>query len=164
MVWLKFLHIAAISIWTAGLICLPGLYVQRAHVEDDQALYRLQGLVRFAYVSLISPAAYVAVGSGIGLIFLQGTFAPWFSLKLAFVGVLVVAHILTGLVIIRLFEKGEIYPPWRFVAVTAFTVLVVLAILFVVLAKPPLHFDWLPANLFRPGSLGEHLRQFIPWR
>ena len=89
MVWLKFIHMAAISIWCGGLICLPGLYAQRHNVETDDALYRLQGLVRFAYVSLISPAAFVAVGSGIVLFFLQGTFVEWFSLKMAFVGVLV---------------------------------------------------------------------------
>ncbi len=163
MVWLKFIHMAAISIWCAGLICLPGLYAQRHRVENDEALYRLQGLVRFAYVSLISPAAFVAIGSGIGLIFLQATFVEWFSVKMAFVGVLVVIHILTGLVIIRLFEDGERYPAWRFVAVTIVTTLVTLAILIVVLAKPPLHWDWLPMDLTRPGALRDIVGEFIPW-
>ncbi|MFN3764454.1 MAG: CopD family protein [Aliihoeflea sp.] len=163
MVWLKFVHLAAISIWCGGLICLPGLYAQRHAVESDDALYRLQGLVRFAYVSLISPAAFVAIGSGVGLIFLQTTFVEWFSLKLAFVGVLVFIHILTGLVIIRLFEKGEMYPAWRFVAVTIVTTLVVFAILAVVLAKPPLDFDWVPADLMRPGALRDIVGNFIPW-
>ena len=163
MVWLKFVHLAAISIWCGGLICLPGLYAQRHAVESDDALYRLQGLVRFAYLSLISPAAFVAIGSGVGLIFLQSTFVEWFSLKLAFVGVLVFIHILTGLVIIRLFEKGEMYPAWRFVAVTIVTTLVVFAILAVVLAKPPLDFDWVPADVMRPGALRDIVGNFIPW-
>ena len=153
MVWLKFVHLAAISIWCAGLICLPGLYAQRHTVESDDALYRLQGLVRFAYVTLISPAAFVAIGSGIGLVFVQSTFVEWFSLKMALVGVLAVIHILTGLVIIRLFEKGEMYPAWRFVAVT----------IAVVLAKPPLDFDWVPADWVRPGALRDIVGGFIPW-
>jgi protoporphyrinogen IX oxidase len=163
IVWLKFVHVAAIAIWCAGLICLPGLYVQRAHVRDEQALYRLQGLVRFSYVSLISPAAFVAVASGTALIFVAGTFVPWFSLKLAFVGALVVIHLLTGLVIIRLFEEGQIYPAWRFVAVTCVTVFVTIAILVIVLAKPRLGFDDWPDLLTTPGALGELLGGFIPW-
>ncbi|MHB2267269.1 CopD family protein [Aliihoeflea sp. PC F10.4] len=161
MVWLKFIHMAAISIWCAGLICLPGLYAQRHAVEGD-ALYRLQGLVRFAYVSIISPAAFVSIGSGIALIFLQATFVEWFSVKMAFVGVLVVIHILTGLVIIRLFEDGESYPGWRFVGVTIATTLVVFAILVVVLAKPPLHWDWVPVDFTRPGALRDFVAEFIP--
>jgi uncharacterized membrane protein len=163
MVWLKFIHMAAISIWCAGLICLPGLYAQRHNVESDEALYRLQGLVRFAYVALISPAAFVSIGSGIALIFLQATFVEWFSLKMVFVGILVVIHILTGLVIIRLFEQGERYPAWRFVGVTVVTTFVVFAILVIVLAKPPLHWDWVPADLMRPGALRELVGEFIPW-
>ena len=43
---LKFVHIAAIAIWTAGLISLPSLYVQRAHVTSDDALYRMQRMTR----------------------------------------------------------------------------------------------------------------------
>ena len=55
--------IAAIAIWTAGLISLPSLYVQRAHVTSDDALYRMQRMTRFAFVALISPAAFIAVTS-----------------------------------------------------------------------------------------------------
>lgn len=161
MVWVKFLHVAAISIWCAGLICLPGLYLQRAHVQDDDALYRMQALVRFSYVTLISPAAFVSVASGIVLIFLRSTFIEWFSLKLVFVGLLVVLHIVTGLVIVRLFDKGRIFPVWRFVAVTVMTLIVTMAILFVVLGKPQLHWDWLPRDAMRPGALGEFGRELI---
>lgn len=161
IVWLKFVHVAAIAIWCAGLIALPGLYVRRARVSAYEDLYRLQGLVRFSYVGVISPAAFVSVGSGIGLIFVAGTFEVWFSMKLIFVGLLVVIHILTGLVIIRLFEEGEVYPIWRFVAVTALTVVATLGILYFVLAKPDLE---MPSNgLFRPGALRDLLGGFIPW-
>lgn len=160
--WLKFVHIATIAIWAAGLISLPGLYVQRAHVADDEQLYRLQRIVRSAYVRLISPAAFVAVASGIALIFLRETFAAWFSLKLAFVAGLVVIHALTGLVIIRLFREGEVYPVWRFVAVTALTFAIVIVILVLVLAKPEIAIAY-PAALGKPGALRELLSDFIPW-
>lgn len=163
ILWLKFVHVAAIAIWSGGLICLPWLYVQRASAPEGPELYRLQALVRFSYVAMISPAAFVAVGSGIGLIFAAGTFQPWFSLKLALVGILVVVHILTGLVIIRLFEAGEVYPRWRYAAVTVATVGVVTSILFVVSAKPIFDFGFLGNFLTTPGALGELGRDLIAW-
>jgi len=159
---LKFLHIAAIAVWAGGLVSLPALYVQRAHVRDDHALYQLQMIVRFSYIAVISPAAFIAVGSGIALIFGQQTFAGWFSVKLFFVAVLVVLHVLTGLVIIRLFREGEVYPVWRFVFATAATCVVVVIILFVVLAKPVFSVE-LDADILRPGGLRDLVRTLSPW-
>jgi protoporphyrinogen IX oxidase len=141
---------------------LPGLYVQRAHVKDDDSLFRLQMIVRYAFVTIISPAAFLAVVSGIVLIFGQETYAPWFSIKLLFVGVLVVTHILTGLIIIKLFKKGEVYPVWRFVLATVATSTVVAAIVFIALAKPVVEFD-LPDEMTRPGGLKALAERFSPW-
>ncbi len=163
MIWLKVVHLAAIAIWSGGLICLPGLYVQRAHVPNRESLHRLQAMVRFLYVAVMSPAAFVAIGSGTALIFLRQTFENWFSLKLALVGVMVIIHILTGLVIIRLFDKGQVYPVWRFVAVTLVTVAVVGAILAVVLAKPDVP-NLLPRAMSEPGALGRLLEPLNPFR
>lgn len=163
MIWLKVVHLAAIAIWSGGLICLPGLYVQRAHVPDRESLHRLQAMVRFLYVAVMSPAAFIAIGSGTALIFLRQTFETWFSLKLALVGVMVVIHILTGLVIIRLFDKGQSYPVWRCVAVTLVTVAVVGAILAVVLAKPDVP-NLLPRAMSEPGALGRLLEPLNPFR
>lgn len=163
MLWIKLIHVAAISIWSAGLICLPGLYVQRTHVPDDESLHRLQGMVRFLYVVIVSPAAFIAVGSGTALIFLREAWVPWFSLKLVFVGAMVVIHILTGLVIIRLFEKGNLYPVWRFIAVTVVTVLVVAMVLTIVLAKPDVP-NLLPDAMSEPGALSRIVLDLNPFR
>lgn len=160
--FLKFIHIITIAIWAAGLISLPGLYVQRANVKDKEALYRLQMIVRYAYVTIISPAAFLAVLSGTALIFGQQTYAPWFSLKLLFVGFLVVTHILTGLIIIRLFKEGGVYPVWRFVVATVATSVVVIAVVFIALAKPPVGLE-LPVELTRPGGLKALAERFSPW-
>lgn len=161
IVWFKFIHIAAIAVWCAGLIALPSLYVQRSHAASEGVLFRLQALVRFAYVTLISPAAFVAVGSGIVLIFLRQTYAPWFHVKLAFVTLLVIIHVLSGLVIIRLFDEGQSYPVWRFVAVTAMTVASATAIITVVLLKPDFGADFLPEALSEPGALREIVASII---
>jgi uncharacterized membrane protein len=163
MIWLKFLHVTAIAVWSAGLISLPGLYLRRAHVPDEDALHRLQALVRFLYVRIVSPAAFIAVGSGIALIFLRGTFEPWFSVKLLLVGMLVFGHILTGLVIIRLFEEGNVYPVWRFLTVTIISIVVVVGILFVVLAKPDFP-DVIPAVMREPGALRDIVLDLNPFQ
>lgn len=163
MIWLKMLHLAAIAVWSAGLVGLPGLHVRRTHVDSEDEKHRLQAMVRFLYVGIISPAAFVAVGSGTALIFVRQAFEPWLSLKLVLVGALVTIHILTGLLIIRLFEAGNVYPVWRFIAVTAATLAVTVAILFVVLAKPEVP-DLLPAALSEPGTLGAIAGGLNPFR
>ena len=160
---LKFLHIATIAIWTAGLISLPSLYVQRASVKDDVTLFRMQRMTRFAFVALISPAAFVAVASGIALSFLRDVFSAWFSWKLAFVGLLALFHVFSGLVVIRLFREGEVYPAWRFVLATASCCAVVMAILVLVLAKEAPAIS-LPAVMSEPGGLKRLLDPITPWR
>jgi len=162
--WMKVIHIAAIAIWMAGLVSLPGLYVQRAHVTGEDQLLRLQRMVRFAYVQLISPAAFIAVASGTALIFLREAFEPWLTVKLTLVGGLTVVHSLTGLVIIRLFQEGEVYPVWRFVGATAFTVLLAFGVLYLVLAKPPLDAGLLPDALSEAGALRRLADGLNPWR
>jgi protoporphyrinogen IX oxidase len=159
----KFIHIAAISIWAGGLVCMPFLYVQRSSVGEDQHLHRMHAMTRFFYVVILSPSAFVAVGSGIALIFLQQTFDAWFSLKLFFVGLLVMVHIVSGLVIIKLFDEAGTYPRWRYVAVTMLTTLVITAILVVVSGKPVIDPGDLYPDFFAPGHLGELLAPFIPW-
>lgn len=163
MVWVKLLHVATIALWSAGLLCLPGLYVQRSHVPAGPGLYRLQALVRFLYVGLMSPAAYLAIASGTLLIFLRGTWTPWFAMKLLFVGVLAAIHILTGAVIIRLFNEGEIYPVWRFFVVTVLTMATIVVILLLVLGKPEVP-PVLPHWLQEPGALRRLVEQFNPFR
>lgn len=164
IVWLKLLHIAAVCVWMAGLVSLPGLYVQRAGVREGERLYLLQRTVRFTFLKLMSPAAFLAIASGAALIFATGVFMPWLSAKLALVAMLALLHTLTGLVIIRLFEEGEVYPVWRFVAVTAVTVVLIVAVLALVLAKPEL--DWrglVPVVLTEPGGLRRLVEDLSPW-
>jgi len=163
ILWLKILHVAAISIWCAGLIGLPVLYLQRAHVGEQDRLHRLQQLVRFFYVALISPAAFIAIGSGIALIFAAGTFVPWFAAKLFLVGGLVIIHILLGLVVIRLFDNEQIYPVWRYLAMTTLTLPLITAILVVVLVKPHIRENVFPAALSEPGGLQRMAEPFISW-
>lgn len=159
-VGLKIIHVAGISLWAAGLVALPSLYLQRKALEGDR-LDQLHAFVRALYVRLLSPAAFVAVASGTVLIFLQGTFEAWFSLKLLLVGLLVAIHIGSGLLILRLFEVNGTFAPWRAPVSTLLSLSVISGILFLVLAEPQIGSfgqEW-----FRPGALGEALGPLVPF-
>lgn len=160
--WLKFIHVATIALWSAGLIALPFLYRQRRGLEGE-ALHRLHAFTRFFYVALVSPAAFVAIGSGTVLIFLMGTYEAWFSAKLLAVAMMTGIHIFSGLMILRLFEPGQYYPAWRFALIVPLTLLVIASILFLVLGKPRLDWPDFLAELFTPGRLGEIVAPFIAW-
>lgn len=159
---LKAVHVIAIAVWSVGLVCLPFLYLQRKRL-GGAALHRLHNFTRFFYVALVSPSAFVAVGSGIILIFQQQTFEAWFSVKLGLVGCLVFIHVTSGALILRLFEPDQSYPAWRFVAVSAMTLCVVALILLTVLGKPHWTTPGAMAEFFAPGALGTALGDLIAW-
>ncbi len=69
-------------------------------------LEQLHRITRFVYVAMTSPAAFIAIGSGTALIFLQTTFHEWFSLKMVLVGAMVMLHVLAGLTLAQLFCRG----------------------------------------------------------
>lgn len=150
----KAIHIGAIAFWSAGLIALPFMYRQRAGLED-RALYRLHAFTRRLYVGVVSPAAFLAIGSGTVLIFLQGTYEAWFSAKLALVALLAGIHIFSGLMVLKLFEPDGRYPAWRFAMVVPGTLLVISSILVLVLGKPTLTMPSEMAAFFAPGALSK---------
>lgn len=139
--YLKALHIAMLAIWCGGVLALP-LMLARHDPALGQADYaRIRRYSHFAYTLGVTPAAVLAVASGAALIFVREVFVPWMFLKLAFVGVLVAAHGWVGHNIIAVAEtKGKHVPPHP--AIPASLALTpIIAILFLVLAKPG--FAWL---------------------
>ncbi|WP_297110718.1 CopD family protein [uncultured Devosia sp.] len=158
--WLKFIHVATIAGWSAGLIALPLLYRERRGLSGE-ALHKLHAFTRFFYVGLVSPAAFVAIASGTVLIFLQGTYENWFSAKLVGVSVMTGVHIFSGLMILRLFEPGGVYPLARFVIVLTLTFSAIAAILVLVLGKPDIAWPGILARFFAPGALSELFEQLI---
>lgn len=159
--FLKFAHLATISIWSAGLIVLPFLFLQRRGLAAGTELDRLHRITRFVFVAMASPAAVVAIGTGTALIFTQATFTEWFTLKMVLVGLMVMLHVVAGLVAMRVFA-----PQGRFGArfATLLTVLylaLIVAIIWVVLAKPEIDSTQFYEDLFRPGGLAEWIAQLF---
>jgi uncharacterized membrane protein len=155
--FLKFLHLATISVWSGGLIILPFLFWQRRDIEIGPELDRLHRLTRFVYVGMTSPAAFLAIGSGTVLIFLQTTFLEWFSLKMLLVAIMVMLHVAAGLVLAHLFEPSGHFGRFSFVGLTIAYLVLITAVIWVVLAKPHIDSNQFATNLFTPGGL----RQFL---
>ena len=157
--FLKFVHLAAIALWSGGLIALPFLFWQRRTLEADLDLDRLHRVARLVYLELTSPAAFVAIASGTALIFLQATFAEWFSIKMALVGIMAMLHVLAGLVLVQLFLPEGRFSRLSYLALTSGYIVVITAIISVVLAKPHIDANQIAAHLFEPGGLGRWLHQ-----
>ncbi len=154
VIWLKFIHVIGIALWSAGLIGLPLLYRQRGGLSGND-LFRLHAFTRTFYVGLVSPAAFVAVGSGTALILLQGTYENWFSAKLVGVAAMTGIHIFSGLMILRLFEPEQSYPAWRMALAVTLTIIAISSILALVLAKPEIEWPRVLDDFFAPGALSD---------
>ncbi len=156
--FLKFAHLAAIAVWSGGLIALPFLFVQRRSVADGAELVRLHRITRLVFVELTSPAAFIAIASGTALIFLQATFAEWFSLKMVLVGLMAMLHVVAGLVLHELFKPNGRFGSVSCVALSTAYLFVICAIVWVVLAKPHIDSNLFAKHLFEPGALSRLLR------
>ena len=162
IVWLKSAHIVAMMFWCGGLLMLPSIYRQRGRVESKDAMHDLHRFARALFINVTSPAAFIAVAAGTALIFMRDVFTVWMMLKFAAVGALVALHVRLGYVILYLFDPGYRYARWRQVASTAATLVVILAILWLVLAKPEIGLAGIPAWMREPGGLQSLLETMRP--
>ena len=158
---LKFLHLATIAIWSAGLLALPFLFWQRRHLTPGKDLDRLHRITRLVYVELASPAAVIAIGSGTALIFLQATFQEWFSLKMLLVAIMSMLHVVAGLILATLFSPKGRFSRLAYAGLSTAYVVLISGILWLVLAKPDIDSNQFAAQLFEPGGLGRWLDQSL---
>ena len=156
---LKFIHLGAIAIWSGGLIALPFLFGQRRGLTATTELDRLHRITRLVYVELTSPAAFIAIASGTALIFLQATFVEWFSVKMVLVGIMAMLHVVAGLVMHQLFSPDGHFSRLSETALSIAYIVVIVAIIWVVLAKPHIDSNLFAPHLFEPGGLGRWLHQ-----
>lgn len=159
--WTKSFHIAALMIWSAGLLILPYIYARRNGLRGEP-LHEVHRLARTAFVHVTSPAAFVAVVAGMALIFLRDVFTVWMALKLLLVGALVIVHVRHGHVLLHLFDPGGAYARWRQYLATAVTLTLIVGILGLVLAKPIFEIAALPDWLTTPGGLQSLLETIMP--
>ncbi len=100
MLWLKALHVIAMVAWFAGLFYLPRLFVYHVDCEDAAGRARFEIMERRLYRAIMTPAAWVTVLAGLGLLWGYAwdlySRAGWLHAKLTLVALLVVYHWLCG--------------------------------------------------------------------
>lgn len=153
MLWLKFLHVAGLLIWVAGLLYLAAMLMGHRTVRDQQDFARIRMASRFIYMGFVSPAAFVAIGAGSALLFVSDALHSWMFLKLMAVGVLVIAHLQYGYVLAHLADQEARAPTLRVKLIAGAVSVSVLGILVLVLAKPHVSTAFVPEWLTEPGLL-----------
>ena len=100
MLWLKALHVIAVVCWFAGLFYLPRLFIYHLDCTTDAERARFETMERRLYNAIMTPAAWVAVLAGLGLLLGYAwdlyIRAGWLHTKLTLVALLVIYHWLCG--------------------------------------------------------------------
>lgn len=149
---LKGLHIAGLTIWCGGLLALP-LMLGRHHPGMEAEDYDLiRRAVHTTYTMCVTPAAVIAVIAGTWLIFTREAFVPWLYAKLAFVALLVLVHAWFGHLIVQAAEEPQEHTPPKAYLLISAALVPVIAILFLVLAKPALGWISFPDLLLEPRN------------
>ncbi len=147
---LKAMHLGFLALWMAGLFALPRMLAlhDRGLVQAEYA--QIRRATHFGYVWAVTPAAVLAIFSGGTLIFLREVFTVWLFAKLILVAGLVAVHAWVGHTIINVAEtEGQHEPPDALIP-TVITVVLVVGVLILVLAKPELEELPMPAWLLAP--------------
>jgi protoporphyrinogen IX oxidase len=153
--FLKSAHIIALAVWCAGLIMLPVIlhyYGRGAKVRTQAGFATIRNLSHFSYTRLVTPAAVIAISAGTILIFLLELVDLWMLAKLVAVAGMVLVHAWLGHLIVQTGEGLGAYemPPPLIALVLGVPLMV--AVLWLVLAKPDLAplVDRIPAFLREP--------------
>ena len=154
MTWLvvtfKMVHVAALMVWCAGLVLLPLALSLHTAMPNQQRFNRVRLLTHVAYTQIVTPAAVIAVGAGLLLLFLLGVFEPWFGAKLLAVSLLVVCHAWAGHQVSQIAERRGCYEGASGVRAALGNVAVMIGILVLVLWKPEIPEEVMPDWLRSP--------------
>jgi protoporphyrinogen IX oxidase len=146
MLWFLVVHIGAVLFWCGGLLYLPALIAstKAGHAELGSAPRRYDSMARFVFTRITTPAALLAIVAGSAVFLLNQTTEGWLVAKLTLVSGLTIVHALVGLLVMRAEdENGKTVLPWCWVLAIAMCALMI-AIVWIVLAKPALEFPaWL---------------------
>ena len=133
--WVKILHVSAMVLWFAGLFFLPRLFVARHRGERDAAAAYFNGTANTLYFRLATPAALVAVASGMALI-AYGPTGAWLVMKLVVVTGAVFLHLYMGVVLYELGQGRDRHGPLVYRVLGWAPLVLVLAIAALTGAKP----------------------------
>ncbi|WP_207101317.1 CopD family protein [Paracoccus shandongensis] len=153
---LKALHVIALALWVGGLFGLPVMLSRHDPAIGQADFTRIRLASHISYVWVVTPAAVTAIVAGTWLIFLREVFVPWMFAKLVFVALLIGFHAWIGHHIVQVGESDGHHRTPRPLVPLLVLLVPVLAVLVLVLLKPPL------GGIPIPGWLAEPLGRQLP--
>ena len=135
MVWLKIIHILCVMGWMTSVFAVPrALIFWKREYAETQKFGPLGDLTRRLY-RFSAALMVIALITGIGLAASWG-FEPWLWAKLGLVLLLVIHYMMTGGMVIRA-KRGEFRESDLYLRIfNEISVVGVIAILWLVVAKP----------------------------
>lgn len=135
MPWLLLLHIIALLCWCGSLLYLPALIVGMAR-REAKGRHHFYPVARGLLTHVATPAALIAIISGTVLFLFHHVIAFWLLAKLTLVSGLVLCHVLTGGLVLRV-ERGACRHARLFCLLLGMASIgLIVGILSLVLAKP----------------------------
>lgn len=152
---LKALHLGFVVIWVAGLFALPRMLARHDRAVVQAEFAQIRRATHYGYVWVITPAAILAIASGLALVFLREVFTVWIFGKFILITGLVAVHAWVGGTIVEVAEtEGRHEPPGPLLP-TLMIVALSVGALTLVLGKPDL--TGLPVPIWLTEPLGRQL-------
>lgn len=140
MLWFLVLHIIALLFWAACLLYLPALIAGNAVRDNaiDEPPNPFDSISRLVFTRIATPAALLAIFAGTIVFVVDHSVYAWLIAKLTLVVGLVIVHTLQGMLILRAESRnGKPLRIWCLI-LAILACLLMAAIIWIVLAKPPL--------------------------
>jgi len=135
MIWLKVIHILCVMGWMTGIFAVPRALIFWHHEFDKQGSGGPTGQLTIRLFRFSALLGVIALATGLWLA-VEWSFPVWVHVKIGLIVLLIAHYAYTGHLVLRahrgVFEKSDRF--LRFFNETS--VLVVIAILYVVVAKP----------------------------
>ena len=143
LAWAMAAHIIALGVWSAALVLLAGLYALAPSLQERAEVQRHRVMCRYVFVILASPAAVLAILTGSVLVLLLGVEGSWLLAKLAVVALMALYHTYCGhLLDSQGMESRRSRPRRRHPILIGLPLVLISMILFLVLAKPDVVFEY----------------------
>jgi protoporphyrinogen IX oxidase len=137
--WIKALHIIAVTCWFAALFYLPRLFVYHSMSEDEASKERFKIMERKLYRGIMTPSAVIAIALGGYLIAMNPQFylqSTWMQVKLFCVALLIIYHFMCGHFLKQFRDainsRSHVFYRWF----NEFPVLLLIAIVILVVVRP----------------------------
>ncbi len=138
MLWIKAVHVMAIISWMAGLLYLYRLFVYHAMETEAVVHSRLQVMERRLLNGIAHPSAVVSLATGFAMLWLLPGYLtqPWMHAKLAFVGGLLVSHVMGMRYRKKLITAPNAVPHKTFRILNEVPTLLMIGIVIMIIVRP----------------------------